>query len=157
MFTLGMLGAALLLLAGGVFFLRNGRRFSHRHAAFVRTGLLADARVVDIARRVEDLTPTADSGTVYYYPVVEFTAPDGRPVTARTMYGVASRPPARKGQTVRVRFDPADPSRVALTTPMGGGGAIGVIQMILGAFLAAFGVFLLLLWALLKFALNVPG
>jgi hypothetical protein len=54
------------------------------------------------------------------FPVVEFRTRSGEQVRARTSEG-GSPPPARVGDQVPVRYDPANPSTVEIDTIMGRG------------------------------------
>jgi len=154
MVTAALLGAALVLFALGGLFVRNARRGRSSGAAFLRSAATTRAQVVDMR---EKYRPRADSEQMpAYFPVVAFDLPDGRRVESEVMIG--ARPaPARIGATVEVRYDPADPRRVVLAHGMATVGSAGCFATGLGVTLWVVGVFVVLLWVLLKVVLRVPG
>jgi hypothetical protein len=153
------LAATLGCLAAGVLLIRRGRRVTSGHQAFLRRAVHTTATVVDVVERAGANQPNVIRGSEdylpIYHPVVDFRLPDGRQVTAETLWG--ARPaPARRGQTVKIAYDPSDPERVTLTSGMATGGCAGTLFVLLGVFFILFGLLWAGLWALLKLALDAP-
>jgi hypothetical protein len=161
-FTQVMLLAALVSVAAGVVFIAHGRRLSAARRAFLRTAVRTQAQVIDLiertrqGERVPDMALRAGADESLCFPLVRFTLPNGETVTAETLWG--ARPaPARRGQTVQIDYDPANPQRVSLATGVlaTGSGAVAV-YMALGIGLILSGVGALAFWALIKIVLKVP-
>jgi hypothetical protein len=155
MVTGALLGAALVLLAASWLMLRNARRERRAGEAFLRSAAATRAEVVDVHEKYRPRG--GDSQDMpSYFPVVAFDLPDGRRVESEVMVG--ARPaPARVGATVEVRYDPADPRRVVLAHGMATPRVAGCFATGLGVVLGGVGVFVVLLWVLLKVVLKVPG
>jgi hypothetical protein len=155
MVTGALLGAALVLFVLSWLVLRNARRDQRAGEAFLRSAVATQAQVVDLHERYRPRG--GDSQQMpSYFPVVAFALPDGRPVESEVMVG--ARPaPARIGATVEVRYDPADPRRVVLAHGMATPRVAGCFATALAVALGGVGAFAVLLWALLKVVLKVPG
>ena len=88
-------------------------------------------KVVDIVS--ESVTP----GNPYYFPVVEFRAPNGKTVRFKSQVGSYPKHPS-KGENVRVMFDPARPGNAEIEDAWtkwfvpGGLAFLGIIALILG-------------------------
>jgi len=138
------LGSAFFVLAG-IAAIVVARRRSRAWKRFVGASQVTQAQVLDLRTRHS----RHDQGPIFV-PVVRFPFLDGRMVETETMSG--SRPaPARRGDVVMVRFDPADPTRVSLAdglaTPAAGGcvlAGLGVGFVVLGLLLGLLSAFLLL-------------
>jgi hypothetical protein len=152
--TVALLGPAVVMCVLGWIFLRNARRARGAGAAFLRVAVAARAEVVDVR---EKYRPRAESDSMpSYFPVVVFRLPDGRVVESEVLGG--ARPaPARVGDTVEVRYDPADPRRVTLARGMATLGAAGCFTTGLAVALWMVGGFLVVVWVLLVLVLKVPA
>ncbi|HEU0296886.1 MAG TPA: DUF3592 domain-containing protein [Anaerolineales bacterium] len=97
--------AALGLLGGAVWsYFKQQRTMQSRVAA---TGT-----VVELTSRI-----TASGRSTIICPVVEFTAPSGEKVRFTSEFG--SRPASHSiGQSVAVRYDPADPQKAEIESAM---------------------------------------
>lgn len=97
--------AALGLLGGAVWsYFKQQRTMQSRVAA---TGT-----VVELTSRI-----TASGRSTIICPVVEFTAPSGEKVRFTSEFG--SRPASQSiGQSVAVRYDPADPQKAEIESAM---------------------------------------
>ena len=97
--------AALGLLGGAVWsYFKQQRTMQSRVAA---TGT-----VVELTSRI-----TASGRSTMICPVVEFTAPSGEKVRFTSEFG--SRPASHSiGQSVAVRYDPADPQKAEIESAM---------------------------------------
>lgn len=96
--------AALLLLIAAIASFGNILRISREQSA--------PGRVVELALR-----PAGDGQTVAYFPVVEFTASDGRQRLVEMNEG--SNPPAYKaGDEVIVRYNPQRPNEARIESAM---------------------------------------
>lgn len=150
---LPVLLAGVLALLAGAFFLWRGRLHGLADRRFVRRSATATAEVtdlvaVDVNRRDGDLQRV-------WHPVVRFTLPDGEVVEARTLYG-SDPAPSRPGRQELVRYDPSDPTRVALARGLASPGTVGPLLMVLGIGTMGVGLMTLLLWAFLALVLRVP-
>ena len=96
-----MMIIALLLAGGGVYMAGN-------LSSLQKTGSIAEGTVVEQER--EFLTSENRS---YYYPVVEFSLPDGNPVRFREQTG-SSQPVMKAGEKVTVIYDPAQPGQAMI-------------------------------------------
>lgn len=123
----------LLLLIGLLFMAAGGYGFVSS-LRLTRTGLRAEAEVVDL--RVH----RRDNGRIYY-PVLRFLAADGREVVAVARSG-SNPAPARTGDLVRVVYQPGNPQSVALDTVMGSGMVVTALVFIMGLGLVAAGAYL---------------
>ena len=130
-----------LLLVLGVLFLAGvgaaayGGRQLGRASRFRRTGALADAEVVDVAFRRPRTTAEPRSGL--FHPVVRFRTATGQVVEAPTVVG-ATPTPARPGDRVRVRYDPARPRQVELDSGAATSATLGWLLVVLGVAVALF-------------------
>jgi hypothetical protein len=129
----------LLLLAGGGVFVVVGLRYRRSGRALERDGVVASAEVLDLAYLRP--RPTADPQSGLFHPVVRFRTAAGEEVTATSGTG-ANPAPVLPGRTVRVRYDPADPRRVELATPLHGTSTLGCLLLGVGSALAGCGVLL---------------
>ncbi len=144
----------LVALAGGVYFLVWGRRQARTAHAFGATALPAQAVVTDLRLRHQTHNQEHDDG--YWVPVVRFVLPDGRQVEAETLVG--SMPaPAKVGDRVPVRYDPADPHRVNLSAGRAQPASLGCLWTTLGSVLVGLGLLVLLVWVVLWRLLGVGG
>ena len=114
----GFLGSGLLLLAGAGF-------AAWLEISFRQRAVETDGRIVQMIAR----SGTSDGRhSTTWTPVFTFRLPDGKEM--RVTAGYSSSPPCcRVGEVVRVRYDPADPSRAQ----MAGFVASWLVATILGA------------------------
>ncbi len=128
---------ALLLLfaAVGLVFVVVGIRQIVTSASLRRDGVVTDAVVTDL-RYVRPST-TGEPASGLFFPVVRFTTATGEQVETPTLVG-SSPAPARPGDRVQVRYDPADPRRVELTSLRGQTRTLGCLLVALGAVLMGF-------------------
>jgi hypothetical protein len=129
-------GILFMAISGVVTLVVGLAAVNQRH--FVASAKPAQGTVVTL------LTERHDSKT-RYRPEVQFTAPDGQPVKFRS--SMSSSPAAyRVGEAVDVLFDPANPRKAEIddfkTLWLGPviGGSMGLLFLILGAFIAAKGL-----------------
>ncbi len=120
---LGGLGVIFALLGAGL--LVNARDFRRR-------ALRAQGNVVGLRRS------SSSEGDVFY-SIVRFTTAYGQAVEAETRFA-SNPPPARPGQTVTVMYDPSDPHRMRIDTPLGRGSLLGGIFLGVGLVLLLVGV-----------------
>jgi hypothetical protein len=152
--SLALLLAALVLCVVGWVLTRSARRQRASGEALLHDARDARATVVEVRERYR---PRPDSDSMpTYFPVVSFPLPDGRLVEAEVLVG--ARPsPARKGSSVEVRYDPADPRRVVLAHGLATFGAASCFATGLGLVFWAAGGAVLLLWVLLVLVLRLPA
>ena len=115
----------VVLFVVGICLLAAGVLVSLRRLAFLARAISIDGTVVELLSRRRSnqyLVKKTDTGLAVepkrlHRPVVRFTAPDGRRIeltapvsSSRTLYAV--------GDTVRVRFDPADPDSAQIDHPL---------------------------------------
>ena len=127
--------AAGLMVLVGVFGLVHGVRRTRSWNQFVRTARDAEAEVVDLRRVV---VRTHDRRSVSWVPVVRFALPDGQVVTGEAMYSGTTRAAFTPGAWVPVRYDPTQPSRVALRS-VANGRTMGCLQAGIGVGLVLVG------------------
>jgi len=151
---LPVLVAGVLALLGGAFFVWRGRLHGTADREFVRRSRTATAEVVDVVTVDTNLVDGALQ--TVWHPVVRFALPDGQVVEAQAMYGTDPAP-TRPGRREVVRYDPADPTRVALAQGMSSPGRLGPLLVILGAAVLGVGLMTLMLWVLLALVLRVPA
>ncbi len=151
---LPVLIAGVLALLGGGFFVWRGRLHGVADRDFVRRSATPTAGVVGVvavaANRVDGELQRL------WHPVVRFALPDGQVVEARAMYG-SSPQPTRKGRREVVRYDPADPTRVALAQRLASPGRLGPLFVLLGAGMVTIGLLTLMMWVFLALVLRVPA
>ena len=124
----------VLFTVVGLIFATMGFRTLRTDRDFQAVALRAPGTVTDL--RFRSVGRRRASGT--WFPVVRFDTADGRRIDTEAMYG--RRPaPARRGEEVTVLYDPADPTRAALEGKSGGG-ALGLIFVVVGLTFAALGV-----------------
>jgi len=104
-------------LVGGVYKAFELRAFLARSAA-------ADGVVVDVDEVAEQRTRGTGNSShteevTVYYPVVRFTAADGRAVQFTSDVGADDSPDYRVGDAVRVRYDPSNPAQAKLDSLVG--------------------------------------
>lgn len=131
--------SGVVLVAGLVFAVLGARELG-RGRALRRDGEVVEAEVVD----VEFLRPrtTAEPTSGRFHPVVRFRTRAGVTVQATTVVG-ATPAPARPGDRVQVRYDPARPERVELAQGLASTSTLGCMFLALGGAVAAIaGVFL---------------
>lgn len=128
----------MLILCVGLLFMAAGIYGFFKNRSLARTGLRADAEVVDLHIRVSYDGETGTSRT--YYPIVRFRTADGQEVQARTRAG-GSPPPARPGDQVRVVYQPGNPQTVSIDTVMGRGVAPMLLFVIVGLGITVFQVY----------------
>jgi hypothetical protein len=116
-----------------------------------RSGMVTDAEVVEVRYLRPRTTATPQSGL--FHPVVRFRTAAGRTVTTQTLVG-ANPAPAKAGDRLAVRYDPADPRRVDLATGAATSAAFGWLFVALGVGMAAGA--LLLLAGVLALARLLP-
>lgn len=149
-----LLLAAMIAIAAGIWIASRGRGVISDDEKFVRSAQQTDAEVLEVRTRYPDPVHR-DHDDWWYVPVVRFALPDGRVVEAETMTG--SRPaPATEGQQVRVRYDPADPTRVSLAQGLAQKSNLGGLQMALGIGISVLGLMMLGFWALIVLVLKIP-
>ncbi len=158
-----LLGIAVVLYAAAFWFGRARSRRAHRDTEFLTSSVTAHAEVIEMREQTRSSPAFRSSvdmpntfATTDYFPVVRFTLPDGRQVTAMTLRG-AHPAPARVGDTVEVRYDPADPRRVVLAHGLAGIGAGSCLSTLLVVALFGMATLVLLVWVLFKLVLRVPG
>jgi hypothetical protein len=127
-----------LLIAGG---LGYGTLSTFQdHARLVSTGMAVDGRMTGRFREVQS---TGRGRVVSYYPIVSFRTVEGRVVVTSTVDTI-DREAVVAGQSVRLRYDPADPFIVRLADTLASGP--GPTPWILGGLSAV--VALLSVWGL---------
>ncbi|HEX4977802.1 MAG TPA: DUF3592 domain-containing protein [Nocardioides sp.] len=151
---LPVLVAGVLALLGGAFFVWRGRLHGLADREFVRRSVTATAEVTDVV--AVDVNRMDGDFQRVWHPVVRFALPDGQVVEARAMYG-SSPQPTRAGRREVVRYDPADPGRVALAQGLASPGRLGSLQVILGVGLIGVGLMTVMVWAFLALVLRVPA
>lgn len=124
-----------LFIVVGITFVFAGFHTVRTSRAFRAVALRAPGIVTDLRYRI--FGPAGDGQSGIWFPVLRFETADGRHIDTEAMYG-RSPPPARKGDSVTVLYDPADPTRAALDQP--GVGAFGVLFSVLGVLLAVVGL-----------------
>lgn len=142
--TVVMLGAALLaLVAAGALAARGARQRSGA-GAFLDRSVVAEAEVVE--SRAKDVAVSGEPATIYYH-LVSWETADGTAVRAETMTGI--QPPVpRVGDRVGVRYDPVHPERVVLAEADHAAGA-GATSFALARMLVGLGLSLPVAWALI--------
>ena len=136
---------AVVLLALGVYVLRLSRRDSPELQAFHARAVPVQAQVLELRRRVSYRHDGPNE--VYRAALLRFPLPDGRIVEAESM-GASKLAPAQPGETVAVRYDPQDPTRVDLAEGRGRARSqscaltgLGVLLCFVGVVLVMFTVF----------------
>ncbi|MEV7025164.1 DUF3592 domain-containing protein [Kitasatospora sp. NPDC093558] len=100
---------SLIPLAIGAVFLGFGVYGLRRAGALRRTGVTAEGRIIRHEARRED------EGATFYYPVVAWTARDGRECEYASRFGRGVvKGGFGVGARVEVRYDPEDPRRYAI-------------------------------------------
>lgn len=115
----------------GVFLTVIGVATTRSQRAFVRTAVETDAEVVGLSHRHIGSPARGTAGSGVWMPVVRFAVLDGSVVEATTRTGT-NPPPAQPGQRVRVRYDPDDPTLVALASGVGSGALLGPLLVGIG-------------------------
>lgn len=163
MLTALLLGIAVLFYAAAFWFLRVQGGRSRRDTAFLASSQPARAEVIEMREQTRSsprFHSSVDMPNTFaptdYFPVVRFALPDGQQVSAMTLRG-AHPAPARVGDTVEVRYDPADPRRVVLAHGLAGMGAGNCITTLLVVALFGMATLVVLVWVLFKLVLRVPG
>jgi hypothetical protein len=151
---LPVLVAGVLALLGGGFFVWRGRLHGVADREFLRRSATTTAEVVDVV--AVDANRLDGDFDRLWHPVVRFALPDGQVVEARTIHG-SSPQPTRQGRREVVRYDPADPSRVALAQGLASPGRLGPLLTILGVGLTGIGLATVMLWAFIALVLRVPA
>jgi len=106
-----IVGAIGLLFAViGIAFVVTARIIRRRRAAFAADAATTSAEVVDNVW--QDVSPASDV-SLSAFPVLRYRLPDGTTIEQQSFEG-ASPPVARKGDTVDVLYDPANPTRVRI-------------------------------------------
>jgi hypothetical protein len=134
--VIALVGVGLLAVAALV--VAAARAFRADAAAFAATAARAPGVVVDVPVGPPDASAPSGS-TSLFFPVVRFTAADGRTHESPTREG--SRPAAAAvGERVTVLYDPADPGHVDLEgrQPQG----VTTVLLVLAALVAVAGVVL---------------
>lgn len=103
-------------VAFGVFVLVIGLAIALWFRQFKRQAVRAEGTIVGrVSSLGYDGGVPSDDPTVTYYPIVEFTTPDGAPV--RGMSWIGSNPLCgRTGEAATVFYHPRDPARVLIET-----------------------------------------
>jgi len=151
---LPVLVAGVLALLGGAFFVWRGRLYGIADREFLRRSVSVTAEVVDVV--AVDANRMDGDFERLWHPVVRFALPDGQVVEARAMYG-SDPQPTRAGRREVVRYDPAEPARVALAQGLASPGKLGPLLMVLGIGLTGVGLMTLMGWAFLALVLRVPA
>lgn len=151
---LPLLVSGVIAIAGGVYFLAWGRRQRRAAASFDSDALPAVADVTDLRLRHQTYNQKHDDG--FWVPVVRFSLPDGRVVESETLVG-AMPAPAKVGDRVQVRYDPADPQRVNLAAGPAQPGALGCLWTALGVGGVLLGAMLLVAWYVLTSVIDLPS
>ena len=151
---LPVLVAGVLALLGGGFFVWRGRLHGVADREFLRGSVTTTAEVVGVV--AVDANRMDGDFQRLLHPVVRFALPDGQVVEARAMYG-SDRQPTRKGRREVVRYDPADPSRVAMAQGLSSPGRLGPLLTILGVGLTGIGLLTVMMWVFLALVLRVPA
>ena len=100
-------------------------------------------------------SPGEHLGWVWAFPVVEFELPDGQTVRAQTRTGRYPKP-ASVGDTVRVLYDPTQPSRVDLAS-QAPRTFLHTVYALLSFSFASGGVLGVLMWWLLFRVMGIPA
>jgi hypothetical protein len=101
--------------AFGVFVLVIGLAIALWFRRFKRWAIRAEGTIVGRVSSLGDGGLSSADPTVTYYPIVEFTTPDGAPV--RGMSRIGSDPPCGlAGEAATVFYHPRDPARVLIET-----------------------------------------
>lgn len=104
-------------VCGGLAFLAVGVHTFYRDLRRVRHGRRVGAEVVDLSRRYSH-GPQGSGGPVYR-PIVRFRTEDGQEVVTPAGMWSRSRPIARPGDQVRIRYETGNPRNVAIDTIAG--------------------------------------
>jgi len=122
----------LIFIAIGIAAIVGGNYLAHRRQAFM-------AHAIHVAGTVSSLREEHSDDGIMYYPVVQFTAAGGAPVTINSNEG--SKPPQfHVGETCQVYYNPLDPHDAIIDSPMSryiswflwGFGAIFILCALLG-------------------------
>ena len=151
---LPVLVAGVLALLGGGFFVWRGRLHGVADREFLHRSVTTTAEVVGVV--AVDANRMDGDFQRLWHPVVRFALADGQVVEAQAIYG-SSPQPTRAGRREVVRYDPADPARVALAQGLASPGRLGPLLVILGVGTIAVGLMTLMLWAFLALVLRVPA
>lgn len=155
MFTLIAWAAVAVIWGLALWLSLAQRRRNQAYTQLLRSALPAVGRVMFLEERfTENRVETSDMPA--YFPVVDFTTARGEQVRAMVLIG--ARPaPARIGEEVHLRYDPADPSRVLLASGgMASPAGLGCFGTLFAAAFWALGGLVVLVWAFLKLLLRVP-
>ena len=133
-----MLLIALVLVAFGALFAGLGLSFARAGRRFDATAAHASATVTEMRQEAVGRS----GGGLIWVPVVRFQAPDGRTVDAEAGGGTNVKR-WEPGQTIDIRYDPANPSDVRV--PGSGSGLITGVFVGIGALFAVAGVLVLAL------------
>jgi hypothetical protein len=100
-------GETLLWMGSGILFVLLGVSGIRKYFGFRRRSKRVKAVVTDIRR-----SPSPNPNQSYlYYPVLRFTASDGKWIEASTQLGT-NPPLVRSGQRVRAVYDASEPTQV---------------------------------------------
>jgi hypothetical protein len=133
MVLLGLLGLGFTLVsAAQLAWLRGEARGRVRTQGTV---VALEPTPSDVPFNRQMTTAVARSETVTYHPVIRFTAGDGRAVELHSDFGGTPRS-YQVGEQVPVLYDPADPTKARLDTPLATG-LVPVIFLVIGLLLIA--------------------
>ena len=150
-----MLLCSLALFVPAFLLWRKHRELRADAQAFVRSARPASARVVAL-NWVAPSAGIPDSSTQdRAFPVVEFELPDGQTVRAQTRTGRYPKP-ASVGDTVRVLYDPTQPTRVDLAS-QAPRTFLHTVYALLSFGFASGGVLGVLMWWLLFRVMGIPA
>lgn len=154
MFTLIAWTAVTVIWGLALWLSLDQRRRSRAHTELLTAALPAVGRVLFLEERyTENRVESTDLPT--YFPVVNFTTAQGEQVRATVLIG--ARPaPARAGEDIHLRYDPADPQRVVMATGMASAATMGCFGTLFAAAFWVLGGLVVLVWAFLKLLLRVP-
>lgn len=149
------LGACVAMVAAGVYFVVRGRRLSASGRQVRQSWPLAEGRVLELRTSYPRKALRDPTTQPWYMPVVEYTVHDGRSVQAESLTG-GNPAPARVGDIVPVRYDPADPTRVVVDKGMATPGRTGTWFVVLGCLFLAFALCAGGCWGLLVPVMGLP-
>lgn len=126
--------------AFGFVFLAIGAGILISQARFRRRAQLVTGTIVAMHAYP---SPGYSTGGPVYRPTVRFTTAAGQLVEAQTRSG-SNPPPGRVGQTVNVRYDPADPLRISTHQLARNAGCVAVAFALAGGFIVVIAVTVLI-------------
>jgi hypothetical protein len=108
---------AVICLLVAAFFLVPGLKALVDDWRFINKAASADGVVTGLAPVAENVSRQYHEGDViFYHPVIRFVTAHGREVTFQATQGSENRPAQQLGQSVRILYDPENPTDARLDT-----------------------------------------